>query len=181
MLTQEELIRAYLPADMPPTKIKGFLCEFPWVKKYVRERPINLVYASKLEVGLLNYRPKGLGNAGNGYGNEYIYLLDEEKSLITITTIISKRKYWVIGPMIEVSETRPSIVTPEESVYQVLQSMGKDVDKIHFVMSYSIETCAVIIYKLPKNLVISAWLESEAQKEKEAFHQRMESDATPLN
>lgn len=167
---------------MPPTKIKGFLCEFLWVAEYVKG-PIWQVYVTRLEADLLNYAPTKYWDYNtNLWIKETIYMLDEKKMLIPIRTIIDRKKYWFFGSTIKVEETTESQITPDMSVYDVLKSMKETVNRIRFIMSYYSRTGAIIIYKLPNGLpTMKHWLDNEIMKEKESFHQRMESDAIPLD
>lgn len=180
MLTQEELSRnqgggSGIPKSMPPTKIKAFLEEFPWIEKLVK-KPITQVYVSKVEPLFLNYSPEMLDgdlilSLFFGFKSmcENIYLLDKEGKIIITDAERHRKKYFIFGPIISKIKKFFSVVRQGSTIYSALEELGEKANLVHFIVSYYEYTEAVIVYKLPKGISMLEWIQNEIESDKTKF------------
>lgn len=174
MLTQEKIIKkGSWDSRMPPTKIKAFLQEFPWVGEIIK-KPIANVYVSKIEPLLLNYPPAkvydgvDIGIFEIIYIYESIYFINGEGKIITTKVGKNRKKYFIFGPMItkiKISNT----VRPCSTIYSAFNELGERSDSVRFILSYHESTQAVIVYKLPKGILMSEWIQRKIESEKVKF------------
>lgn len=193
MLTQEELSKrqgGYIdvsPDSMPPTKIRAFMEEFPWIKKHI-EGPIVQAYVSGVESSLLNYSPERIDGGIDLFGSNWIFerilLLDEEDEEVTAEIEEQRKKFFFFGPVVLKVKRISGMVLPGSSVGSVVERLGEKADSIRFMVSYYGYTKAVIVYKLPKGVSLKQWIEKEVAREKEEYRKSMADAitvATSLN
>ncbi|MFH1178251.1 MAG: hypothetical protein V1711_00795 [bacterium] len=153
------------PDPMPPTKIRAFLEEFPWIRKHVEE-PIVQVYVSGVESAILNYSLEGT-TSGKIFGItcERIILLNEEGEEVTDEIKKLRKKFFFFGPVIKKVEKISGTVLRDSSVGAVAQRLGEKADLVRYLLSYYEYTQAVIVYKLPKNASLRQWIDGEVKSE----------------
>jgi len=188
MLTQKELSERQggyiyaVPDPMPPTKIQGFMRQFPWIKKYVAG-PIVRVYVSGIEASFLNYSPKYISEdwlfffffGTSDFPEEKIFLLDEGKELITVEIEKKRKMFLCFGPTITKMEKVIGVVRHGSSVNSIVEQLGEQADSIHFILSYYRYTRTVIIYKLPKGFSLRKWIGNETESERARFQKEIDA------
>ena len=180
MLTQKELSTRQggdsdvAPDPMPPTKIRAFKEEFPWIKKHVGGAIVQ-AYAFGIEPTLLNYSPGEIGDWLFGpiplltepvYYLERILLLDEKGEEVTAEEVKRRKRFLLFGPTVTRAKRISGTVFRGTTVGCAVERLGEKADSIRFLLSYFAYTLAVIIYRLPKNVSLRQWIETEVESEK---------------
>lgn len=173
MLTQKELAKRQgggidvSPDPMAPTKIRAFMEEFPWVRKYVGGSIVQ-AYVSGVESSLLNYSPEWIdvGFFEPELIYERILLLNEEREVVTAEIEKKMKKFFFFGSYVSKIKRISGIVFRGSSVESVVERFGEKTDSVRFLLSYYGYTQAVIIYKLPKGVSLRQWIEREVESEK---------------
>ena len=191
-------------AEMPFTKIEGFLKEFPWVTKYIPQQDIRQVYVSRitpeivsdrLAMGKINYQVRVNGwevsymETRTKDVSETIFLLDAEGAVVchdeeneVVTPAHSYRKYWLFGPRINVPEKKEMVknkyvaceLAPRR-IKDMLDALKGDADRVRFVISYYVRTGGVIIYKSPQGVTSPDWIKQQIEVERSAIKKECEA------
>ncbi len=178
MVTQKELMKkqSYWSSrmeTMPQTKIQAFLEEFPWIRKHVG-RPITQAYVSRIAPQLLEQVLQRYDICPvpqeTDYVSEYAFLLDKDGQRVDSETeeMIHRKKYFFFGPVETKKKARTvlGVVSPRSSIQSRLCELGKKAQSVHFILSYSEYTHAVIVYKQPQGMTIQDWVRSQIEAEK---------------
>ncbi len=160
---------------MPPTKIRVFLDDFPWVRRYLDEESIAQVHVTRVEPDLLSYahqhteRDQEFGVLITPEYTEKLYLLDEQGELVTVNfeRRSGRRRYWLFGPIVystEIIEVTGE-VGMNSTVMKTLDALGhKAAKRVHFILSHY--KGRVILYKSPKDLSVGEWVNRQLEAEK---------------
>lgn len=183
MLTQREV---RVRSEMSLTKLQGFHKQFPRVSNIVHG-PISQAFVSRLEACMLNYNPKDydvidtdeLDPYSNGThpSDEVLYLLDDQYKPVThcIDKCRQRRKYFFFGPLINVAETHGFVgmIKNGSTLFETMQFLGEEADRVRYVLSYSQEKEAVILYKIPKDVALRQWFNAEINIEAETYQKEV--------
>ena len=154
--------------EMPPTKVNGFLKEFPWVRNFVKG-PITQTYVSRMDPSTLLIR------ASNDIrsSHDLIWLLDDYGHLVTaeVETKYYRRKYFVFGRMVSFKKVEriTGVVPHETSIGEQLHRLQESARNVRYMLWYKhFDTYeggqrlgAVILYKAPKATSINDWMISQ--------------------
>lgn len=176
---------------MPKTKVQAFLKEFPWIQDMLdgyrtrKINPISQVYVSMVEPSLWEYYPKEVFIPGDLFFDsrhyqELMFLLDENQKVIMYEKKTElRRKYILFGPRAVKSQICPAVVMDPKFSFGsfILKNFGGDaqpkIDIIRFILSYYSEAKAVIIYKLPKGISLSALMQEHEETERKKIRDQI--------
>lgn len=195
-MTEKECPVAMMPDtiqwnhEMPPTKIKAFLREFPWVRDHVRG-PITQVYVARVNATTLTVMP-GTYNAGDFFSDSlvprrHICLLDNEGRLVTTKVQRKRRQFPCFWRKISSFEEVFGTLNRGESIGTKLDELGADAKRVRFVLWYDPfygysdddRFGALILYKAPKNVSIDEWIARQIDEEAIRYRKTItEIDAT---
>lgn len=181
MLTQRDLSKKQCggnvdPERMPATKIEAFVEEFPWIENFA-PGPISQVYVSRIESPILNYSLACPISDFDGIHlidrvGEKIFLVNKEGKEVIAEIRTQVKRYHFCGPIVTLIKNIRGVITPDypiSNVGSVIEQLGETANSICFLISYYRYTKAVIVYKLPKGVSISQWIENEIKLEKKQF------------
>lgn len=181
MLTQRDLSKKRCggnvdPEQMPATKIEAFVEEFPWIENFA-PGPVSQVYVSRIESPILNYSLAWISSDFDDIHpvdrvEERIFLVNKEGKEVTAEIRTQVKRYHFCGPIVTLIKNIRGVVTshyPISNVGSVIKQLGETANSICFLISYYRYTKAVIVYKLPKGVSISQWIEDEIKSEKKQF------------
>jgi len=175
MKTQRSLQRAG-EAYMPATKVNGFKEEFPWAWEHIKDEKTYRVYVQGIEPEIVDYYPAAESHTSKGgeewFRYERILFFDGNKNLITAETeyVTYCRKIPWLGKKIE--KRIPVTIraaAPEHPLSFTLEKLGREVERIRYMLSHFEDTATVILYKTPKDLSLTQWIEIQTEKEKNNF------------
>lgn len=163
--------------EMPPTKIKAFLREFPWVRDHVHG-PITQVYVSRMDATTLTIMPETY-NAGDFFGDrfvpkQHICLLDNDGRLVKVMDREEKYRLFRFWRKSSFHYEKVSgVLSCGESVGTKLDELGADAQRVRFVLWYDPFDAysprnrfgALILYKAPKGIPIDEWIERQIDDE----------------
>lgn len=179
MLTQRDVQALSV---MSLTKLQGFHKQFPQVSDIVCG-PISQAYVSRLEPSMLDYNPEDhqvidtdeldLCSNGTHASDEVLYLLNEKYKPVIhcVDQYRKRRKYLFFGPLIKVLETQAFVGTIKggSTLFDAMQFLGEEADRVRYVLSYSREKESVILYKIPQSLTLRQWFLTEINEEAANF------------
>lgn len=149
---------------MPETKIVKFLKQFSWVRRFINPDDISQVYVSGIDPAMI-FRPLRYQDSDFSVSREYAFLVDEHGDLVSrmIEKTVTSKKYIFFGPVRteKRSEKITGNVDCRSTIWDTLNELGDEVEKIKFLFSFDTWTKVAIVYKRPKGTDFWKWIEDE--------------------
>lgn len=163
--------RSHIP-QASESKLLGFFKEFPFLKELVPaghdHNGITMLYVSRLMPSVIE---RIVYCAASHYHREHVWLLDREGVIVerTVSVEYKRKKYWWFGKMITINGTKTvsGKMESDQSIADLLDTLGESAAKVHYALSYHEYAGSVIIYKkLPEIELVGygARLRSEEQR-----------------
>ncbi|MFA6050731.1 MAG: hypothetical protein WC761_06100 [Candidatus Paceibacterota bacterium] len=173
MLCKAKVSRRSNIPQAPETKTLAFFEEFPFLKELVPtgcdHNGVTMLFVSRLVSSVIE---RMVHHAPSHYHREHVWLLDREGAVVehAVPVEYKRKKYLVWGKMITIKGTKivSGKMETDQSIADLLDTLGESAAKVYYAVSYHEYTGAVIVYKkLPEIELVGygARLKAEEQRE----------------